>query len=190
MSLKSICLSSALIAASFIANAQTDDSLMQSSKALNGMSVSEADGAASAKSGSAEAVFEVESAKTDSASIYPCPFGWSVIPNPSVDNSLTYENANSALSISVTSLKSGITQNARADAFARVASEQMNCNLPGKSNLIEDGYTFECPADGVEAIVYGESGELVLLVISGRNKDTEADLENFVKFLAFEAKNR
>lgn len=44
--------------------------------------------------------------------------------------------------------------------------------------------------DGIEAIVYGDENELVMLAISGRTPDTESRLENFIRFLAYEAKNR
>ena len=63
----------------------------------------------------------------------------------------------------------------------------MGCELPLRSNLIENAWSFNCPQDNVEAIVYGEPNNLALLVISGRSADTEAKLEEFIKFLDSEA---
>ena len=115
---------------------------------------------------------------------YPCPFGWTVRPNPSVDNSLSYIDDDSTIAISVTSLANTRGSFASPETYARVASLEMNCSLPDKSNLIEDGWTFTCKQENVEAIVYGKPDDLALLVISGRNADTEAKLEEFIKFLA------
>ena len=117
----------------------------------------------------------------------PCPFGWSVRPNPSVDNSLSYTAADANLAISVTSLVKTRGNYASTEAYARVASQQMGCELPLRSNLIENAWSFNCPQDNVEAIVYGEPNNLALLVISGRSADTEAKLEEFIKFLDSEA---
>lgn len=211
MSLKTLCLTGALVAFAFTAQAVSENTkdnteVKNSVQEVNSKNAVSLDSEVTvdkkeAKTASKELsdpvadettednVFEVGVAD-ENVTVYPCPFGWSVIPNPSVDNSLTYENANSSLIISVTTLKQGAANDAGPEAYARVAAEQMNCKLPSNSNLIEDAFTFDCPFEGVEAIVYGEPGELVLLVISGRNKDTEAELENFVKFLAFEAQNR
>ncbi len=123
----------------------------------------------------------------DESNKFPCPFGWSVRTNPSVDNSLSYVNSDANLAISVTNLENTRGVDAAAEAYAKVASMQMNCDLPNRSNLIENAWSFECPIYNVESIVYGEPGALVLLVISGRNADTQADLETFVKFLDSQA---
>lgn len=124
--------------------------------------------------------------------VIPCPFGWSVEANPSVDNSLTYVDANQTLAISVTSITKTKDQQSVAspEVYARVAAEQMQCQIPNLSNLIEGAWSFICPKDQVESIVYGSEQELVLLVISGRDVSTEAKLEEFIKFLSFEAKKR
>ncbi|SFS34401.1 hypothetical protein SAMN02910357_00232 [Succinivibrio dextrinosolvens] len=115
--------------------------------------------------------------------IYPCPFGWTVKPNPSVDNSLSYLSSDSKLAISVTSLEKTRGVDSTAEAYARVAALQMNCALPVRSNLIEGAWSFECSDENVETIIYGEPGSLAMLVISGRNPDTEASVEEFIKFL-------
>lgn len=117
------------------------------------------------------------------ANVYPCPFGWTVKPNPSVDNSLSYLNSDSKLAISVTNLEKTRGFDSTAEAYARVAALQMNCALPVRSNLIEGAWSFECSDENVETIIYGEPGALAMLVISGRNADTEASLEEFIKFL-------
>ncbi len=125
--------------------------------------------------------------ETDYSKIYPCPFGWSVKPNPSVDNSLSYTSADSSLVISVTSLAKTHGSYATPEAYARVASEQMNCKLPSRSNLIENAWTFDCPDYNVETVVYGEPDNLAMLVIAGRNFETEKKLEDFVQFLNSQA---
>ena len=135
------------------------------------------------------ATFEIGQTK-DEGIVYPCPFGWSVEPNPSVDNSLTYTDADESLSISVTSINEGPGALTSPEVYAKVAADQMQCQMPNLSNLIENAYSFECPKEGIEAIVYGGDGEMVLLAISGRNADTEPKVEEFVRFLANEAKNR
>ncbi len=120
----------------------------------------------------------------------PCPFGWSVQPNPSADNSLSYLTIDGSLAVSVTSIRPVSGQVIESASYARVASQQMQCDLPVKSNLIADAWSFECKNDGIEAVVYGNEEELVLLAISGRNANNEAQLEDFVRFLAYQAKNR
>lgn len=144
----------------------------------------------SEKADSASATYDVAQADEAQDKIIPCPFGWSVEPNPSLDNSLNYVTADGALAVSVTSLSKSAGSYATAEAYARVASEQMQCQIPTNSNIVEKGWSFVCPKDGIEAIVYGDENELVMLAISGRNPDTESRLENFIRFLAYEAKNR
>lgn len=139
---------------------------------------------------SVSATYNVAQADEVQDRIIPCPFGWSVEPNPSLDNSLNYVTADGALAVSVTSLSKSAGSYATAEAYARVASEQMQCQIPTNSNIVEKGWSFVCPKDGVEAIVYGDENELVMLAISGRNPNTEPRLENFIRFLAYEAKNR
>lgn len=134
------------------------------------------------------ASYEVVKSGHSNDPLLPCPFGWSVQPNPSVDNSLSYVDADGQLSVSVTDLSTTAVANTTAEAYARVAAEQMDCKIPTRSNLIEDGWSFDCEKEKVEAIVYGDAGELALLAISGRNADTEAKLEEFIKFLALEAR--
>ncbi|MGN0893811.1 MAG: hypothetical protein ACI4ND_02280 [Succinivibrio sp.] len=124
------------------------------------------------------------------AEVIPCPFGWSVEPNPSVDDSLNYVDADSTLAVSVTSIHTGLDSFVTAESYARVAAEQMQCMIPTNSNLIDNGWSFECPKEGIEAIVFGDNSELVLLAISGRNPETEAKLEEFIRFLAYESKKR
>ncbi|MGN0915333.1 MAG: hypothetical protein ACI4NE_03150 [Succinivibrio sp.] len=120
----------------------------------------------------------------------PCPYGWSVKVNPSLENSLTYSSVESSLAVSVTAISPARSSKATAEDYARVASQQMKCDMPGRSNLIEDGWTFNCAKEGVEAVVYGSPEQLVLLAITGRKAENEEVLEGFVKFLAFEAQNR
>ncbi|MGN1281760.1 MAG: hypothetical protein ACI4UM_07650 [Succinivibrio sp.] len=134
-------------------------------------------------------IFEVAPAVRTSQ-IIPCPFGWSVEPNPSVDDSLNYIDADSTLAVSVTSIHTGLDSFVTAESYARVAAEQMQCQIPTNSNLIENGWSFDCPKEGIEAIVFGDNTELVLLAISGRSPETEAKLEGFIKFLSYEAKKR
>ncbi|MGN0903442.1 MAG: hypothetical protein ACI4M9_09150 [Succinivibrio sp.] len=120
----------------------------------------------------------------------PCPYGWSVKVNPSLENSLTYSSVESSLAVSVTAISPARSSNASAEDYARVASQQMKCDMPGRSNLIEDGWTFNCAKEEIEAVVYGSPEQLVLLAIAGRKAENEEILEGFVKFLAFEAKNK
>ena len=47
-----------------------------------------------------------------------------------------------------------------------------------------------CENEGIEAIVYGDDAELVLLAISGRDRANEEKLEQFIKFLDDEAKKQ
>ncbi len=142
------------------------------------------------KTESASATYDVAPADDPQENMIPCPFGWSVEPNPSLDNSLNYVTADGALAVSVTSLHKSAGSFATAEAYARVASEQMQCQMPTNSNIVEKGWSFVCPKDGIEAIVYGDENELVMLAISGRTPDTESRLENFIRFLAYEAKNK
>ena len=119
----------------------------------------------------------------------PCPSFWSVQPNPSVENSLSYvhESGNIAISVTYIANRSGEVS---AETFARVAAEQMNCTLPVKSNLLARAWAFDCASDGIEAQVYGEPGNLVLLSISGRSDATESYLNNFISFLNYQASIR
>ncbi len=119
----------------------------------------------------------------------PCPFGWSVQPNPSADNSLSYLNSDENLAVNVTTIEPLSGQKVSPASYARVSAQQMLCNLPVKSNLIADAWSFTCEQYDIESIVYGSGSELVLLTISGRNPDTEPQLEEFVRFLADQAKN-
>lgn len=119
----------------------------------------------------------------------PCPFGWSVQSNPSADNSLSYLNSDENLAVNVTTIEPLSGQKVSPASYARVSAQQMLCNLPVKSNLIADAWSFTCEQYDIESIVYGSGSELVLLTISGRNPDTEPQLEEFVRFLADQAKN-
>ncbi|MDY5734685.1 MAG: hypothetical protein SPK02_08215 [Succinivibrio sp.] len=134
--------------------------------------------------------FVVSQSKESKDKEIPCPFGWSVMPNPSLENSLTYLDAENQIAVSVTSIEKESELLTSPETYARVASEQMMCEVPSRSNLIEDAWSFECPKDKLEVAVYGDKDQLVLLTIKGRNANTEAKLENFVKFLAYEAKKR
>ncbi len=119
----------------------------------------------------------------------PCPFGWSVIPNPSLDDSLSYLNETGQLAVSVTYIRNKAGANVDPEAYARVASEQLKCSLPARSNLLANGWSFNCEETKIEALVYGDPGDLVLLAISGRSPDTESSLERFVDFLAAQARH-
>ena len=68
------------------------------------------------------ATFEIGQTK-DEGIVYPCPFGWSVEPNPSVDNSLTYTDADESLSISVTSINEGPGALTTPEVYAKVAAD-------------------------------------------------------------------
>lgn len=117
----------------------------------------------------------------------PCPVGWSVEPNPSLDNSLSYLSEDGKLAVSVSVIKPRNDATLSSDSYSRVASEQMGCTIPVHSNLIEDAWSFICQDQEIEALVYGGGNELVLLGISGRTPDTEKQLSEFVRFLAFQA---
>lgn len=119
----------------------------------------------------------------------PCPSFWSVEPNPSVENSLSYVHDSGKIAVSVTYIAAKTGSQVGAETFSRVAAEQMNCSLPVRSNLLAQAWSFDCEND-IQAIVYGEPGNLVLLSISGRNEETENYLESFIKFLSFQAGNR
>ncbi len=119
----------------------------------------------------------------------PCPNGWSVRSNPSVDNSLSFLENEGKLAVSVTYIKQDAAGAVEAEAYARVAAEQLKCSIPVKSNLIEGGWSFQCADFKVEALVYGGLPDLVLLAISGRNESTESKLDEFIDFLADQAQN-
>ena len=119
----------------------------------------------------------------------PCPSYWTVESNPSVENSLSYIHDDGNLAVTVTYVADN-AGHVGAQAYARVAAEQLKCEMPEQSNLIEEAWSFYCADVGVEAVVYGNPGDLVLLSISGRNDDTEPELENFIRFLADEAKRQ
>lgn len=130
------------------------------------------------------------SAAESAALNIPCPLGWSVLPNPSLDNSLSYLNQSGELAVNVTYIKPQENVPNAPEAFARVAAEQLRCSIPMRSNLIESAWSFTCPDTEVEAVVYGGGSELVLLSISGREPQTEPELEGFVRFLAYQAHRR
>jgi hypothetical protein len=119
----------------------------------------------------------------------PCPNGWVVEPNPSADDSLSYMTEDGKLAVSVTSIKSknGSGIPTEPESYARVAAEQMSCSIPVRSNLIDGGWSFHCSDFKVDGLVYGSEDELVLLGISGRNADTEAQLTGFIRFLQYQA---
>lgn len=119
----------------------------------------------------------------------PCPSFWQVRPNPSVENSLSYVHDSGKLAISVTYISDQSGSEVSAETFSRVAAEQMNCTLPVQSNLLAHAWAFNCE-DGIEALVYGEPGNLVLLSISGRNDETENYLDGFISFLSYQARRR
>ncbi|MDY6322181.1 MAG: hypothetical protein SPL30_04625 [Succinivibrio sp.] len=133
---------------------------------------------------------ELDSAAFAMVHQIPCPTGWIVSPNPSTDNSLAYMTDDGQLAVSVTSItsKQGSGVPTEAESYARVAAEQMGCSIPVGSNFIEGGWTFECKDFEVEGVVYGDPGELVLLGISGRSAKTEPSLNEFVRFLQYQAK--
>ena len=119
----------------------------------------------------------------------PCPNGFTVEPNPSQDDSLSYLTEDGKLAISVSLVKQNAESPLETESYARVAAEQMGCSIPVRSNLIEDAWSFMCDDIKVEGVVYGSDSELVLLGISGRSADTEKQLMDFVRFLAFQAEN-
>lgn len=133
----------------------------------------------------ADQTLEAEEAKLN----IPCPSFWSVEPNPSVENSLSYVHDSGDIAVNVTYIAGQSGTQVSAETFSRVAAEQMNCTLPVKSNLLANAWAFDCDND-IEALVYGEPGNLVLLSISGRNSDTESYLDGFIKFLSYQAGRR
>lgn len=118
----------------------------------------------------------------------PCPNYFTVEINSAVDNSLTYTHESNLISINVSYIPEYISKNANAESFSRVSAELLKCELPIKSDLIKGAWSFKCDED-VEAIVYGDTGDLVLLSISGRNSSTEEYLENFIRFLSYHSKS-
>ncbi|MBO6253176.1 MAG: hypothetical protein J6O49_05925 [Bacteroidaceae bacterium] len=123
-----------------------------------------------------------------SAPRLPCPNGFTVIPNPSVENSLSYLDESGKLAVSVTYIKQKFASAIDPENYARVMAQQMKCSIPVRSNLIADGWASQCEDAKLETVVYGGDKGLVLLAISGRNQDTEKKLEEFIDFLAYEAK--
>lgn len=119
----------------------------------------------------------------------PCPPFWMVQPNPSMDNSLSYVHESGSIAVSVTYIADKSGSQVSAETFSRVAAEQMNCTLPVRSNILKKAWAFNCD-DDIEALVYGEPGNLVLLSISGRNDDTESYFESFISFLSYQASSR
>ena len=117
----------------------------------------------------------------------PCPNGWTVEPNPSMDDSLSYLTDDGELAVSVSLIKQGEGMSLDSERYARVAAEQMGCSIPVQSNIIERAWSFTCNDFKIEGVVYGGEGDLVLLGISGRNEKTEPQLLNFVRFLASQA---
>ena len=124
----------------------------------------------------------------ETAEQIPCPQGWSVENNPSVENSLSYLHEGGDLAVNITYFASSAGQSVEPEAYARVAAEQLSCSMPVRSNLIENAWSFTCEPQKVEAIVYGQQGNLVLLSISGRDTETEGYLEDFVRFLAYQSR--
>ena len=143
--------------------------------------------AANAELASSEYV--VEKSRTEQAAI-PCPFGFSVKLNPSVPNSLVYKDEGSKLAVSVTAIKQLTDSPSSPEAYAKASAKQLACSVPVLSSLVADGYSFVCENEGIEAIVYGDDAELVLLAISGRDRANEEKLEQFIKFLDDEAKKQ
>ena len=133
---------------------------------------------------------EIKSFSDEQKVQIPCPFGFSVEPNPSADNSLIYLSSDETLAISVTSIHPLKNQTIDSQSYAKVAASQMQCAMPTKSNLIDKAWSFDCADYGTEAIVYGQDNEIVLLTISGRNPKNEQQLEEFVRFLAYQAKSK
>ena len=117
----------------------------------------------------------------------PCPPFWTVQPNPSVENSLSYVHNSGKMAISVTYISDQSGSEVSAETFSRVAAEQMNCTLPVQSNVLAHAWAFDCD-DGIEALVYGDPGNLVLLSISGRTDETESYLDGFISFLSYQAR--
>ena len=109
--------------------------------------------------------YVVEKSKAQQESTIPCPFGFSV------------------------KLKQLTDSPSSPEAYAKASAKQLACSVPVLSSLVADGYSFVCENEGIEAIVYGDDAELVLLAISGRDRANEEKLEQFIKFLDDEAKN-
>ncbi len=132
---------------------------------------------------------QIQDANTtsDDLSKIPCPNYFTVEINSAADNSLTYTHESKLISINVSYIPEYISKNANAESFSRVSAELLKCELPVKSDLIKGAWSFKCDED-VEAIVYGDTGDLVLLSISGRNASTEEYLENFIRFLSYHSK--
>ncbi len=117
----------------------------------------------------------------------PHPLGWSVESNPSVQNSLSYVHESGRIAVNISYIAGKAGGNVMPEAYARVAAEQMNCDMPTASNIIDHAWSFYCPREEIEAIVYGDEGNLVLLAISGRNEETESYLSDFIRFLIYQA---
>lgn len=117
----------------------------------------------------------------------PCPKNWTVQPNASLENSLSYVHENNDLAVNVTYIADRVGEKVSAQNYARVAAQKLSCQMPVHSNLIKDAWSFYCDDTNIEAIVYGSDGNLVLLSIAGRNTDTEIALEDFIRFLQYEA---
>ena len=59
----------------------------------------------------------------------PCPKGWRVEANPSVENSLSYLHEGGDLAVNISYVADTSGQNVLPEAYARVAAEQMNCQM-------------------------------------------------------------
>ena len=68
----------------------------------------------------------------------PCPPFWSVQPNPSMDNSLSYVHESGSIAVSVTYIADKSGSQVSAETFSRVAAEQMNCTLPVRSEHLKE----------------------------------------------------
>lgn len=119
----------------------------------------------------------------------PCPPGWTVEPNASVENSLSYAHLTHDLAVSVNYIADRAGPQVSPERYARVAAQKMLCSMPVMSNLIDSAWTFYCEDLGVEAVIYGPAGNLVMLAIAGRSEETEPLLENFIRFLAAQARH-
>lgn len=117
----------------------------------------------------------------------PCPFGWSVQANPSADNSLSYLHESGELAVNVTYIADSAGDRVTTQTYARVAAEQLHCQMPVASDVIDNAWSFFCEDEDIEAVVYGAEGDLVLLSVSGRNEETERYLSEFIRFLAYQA---
>lgn len=119
----------------------------------------------------------------------PCPQGWTVAPNASVENSLSYAHLTQNLAVSVSYIAARAGPQVSPERYARVAAQKMLCSMPVMSNLIAGAWTFTCKELGVETVIYGPPGNLVMLAIAGRSADTEPLLEDFIRFLAAQARH-